>query len=337
MANEITIIVPSFKRPRDLRRCLEAVAAQSRAADEVLVIGREDDTETSEAVCALQGRMPALRLVLVREAGLVAAMNRGLDTAKGDFVVFTDDDAEAQADWLERIEAKFADPSVGAVGGRDWIQLPDEPDLFQPSPAAKVGILTWYGALRGNHHSPLRGHTKRVVVLKGVNMAFRRRVLGSYRVDINLRGMGTQTATELDVCSQVRKAGFQLWFDDRILVKHYCSRRATDETIGDVENNRGPLTEAAIADISFNYHYLIAKHFGIFRALIYFSNARLLGSRSTPGLLAGVKWHFKGDRHVWRRSLHMARVGLTGFRAGRAARYEADENCAALKLDCAKD
>ena len=61
-------------------------------------------------------------------------------------MVFTDDDAEAQADWLERIEAKFADPSVGAVGGRDWIQLPDEPALFKPAPVAKVGVLTWYGS-----------------------------------------------------------------------------------------------------------------------------------------------------------------------------------------------
>ena len=65
MANEISIIVPSFKRPRDLRRCLEAIAIQSRTADEVLVVGREDDRETVELVGALQADLPALRLVLV--------------------------------------------------------------------------------------------------------------------------------------------------------------------------------------------------------------------------------------------------------------------------------
>ena len=82
-------------------------------------------------------------------------MNRGLDSARGDLVVFTDDDAEAQADWLERIEAKFADPSVGAVGGRDWIQLPDEPALFRPAPVAKGrrSDLVWHSVWQ----SPLSG------------------------------------------------------------------------------------------------------------------------------------------------------------------------------------
>ena len=93
-------------------------------------------------------------------------------------------------------------------------------------------------------------------------MAFRRRVLGSYRVDTSLRGSGTQTGSELDLCSHVRKAGFQLWFDDRILVKHYSSPRVTGETRGDVGKDRGELTSAAVADICFNNHYLVAKHFG---------------------------------------------------------------------------
>ena len=168
-------------------------------------------------------------------------------------------------------------------------------------------------------------------------MAFRRRVLGSYRVDTSLRGSGTQTGSELDVCSHVRKAGFQLWFDDRILVKHYSSPRVTGETRGDVGKDRGELTSAAVADICFNNHYLVAKHFGLFRALVYFCHERLLGSRLAPGLFASVKWYLKGDRQAWRRLVHMARVGLTGFRAGRETRYQAHGSCASLKLDCAED
>ena len=152
-------------------------------------------------------------------------MNRGLDSAPGDLLVFTDDDAEPQLDWLERIEASFADASIGAVGGRDWLQDPDEPALFRPCPVSRVGVLTWYGAQYGNHHCPLRGHTKRVMFLKGVNMAFRRRALGSYRIDTSLRGSGAQVGSELDLCSQTRQAGFDVLFDDRILVKHYSSPR----------------------------------------------------------------------------------------------------------------
>jgi glycosyltransferase involved in cell wall biosynthesis len=324
---KVTVIIPSFKRPFDLRRCLEAVAVQSRPADEVLVIGRQEDGETSNIVSVVEQKISVLRVVPVSEPGLIAAMNCGLDNAMGDILVFTDDDSEPQVDWLERIEASFADASIGAVGGRDWLQLPDEPALFRPEPASKVGVLTWYGALYGNHHRPLRGHTKRVMFLKGVNMAFRRRVLGSHRVDRSLHGCGVQMGTELDLCLQIRQEGFDLLFDDRILVKHYSSPRGTGE-------DRNQLMGSVFADTCFNYHYLIAKRFGFSRALAYFCNERLLGSRSAPGLLACVKWHFKGDRHAWQRLAQMARTGLAGFRMGRQARALARENGAKLKLGC---
>lgn len=321
----ITVVIPSFKRAGDLQRCLEALALQSRPADEVLVVGREGDEATSNVVSVLRRSTSPLRLVPVTEPGLIAAMNCGLDNATGDLLVFTDDDAEPALDWLERIEASFADPSVGAVGGRDWIQLPDEPALFQPAPVSRVGVLTWYGTLYGNHHRPLHGHARKVMFLKGVNMAFRRRALGSYRIDTRLRGSGAQVGSEMDLCSQTRQAGFDVLFDDRILVKHYSSPRAAGD-------DRNEFVGSVFPDICFNNHYVIAKRFSLGRALAYFCNERLLGSRSIPGLLACLKWSFKGDRQAWRRLVQMTRIGTAGFFLGRHARVEGRRGRRNLKL-----
>jgi glycosyltransferase involved in cell wall biosynthesis len=323
---KVTIIIPSFKRPFDLQRCLEGVARQTRPADEVLVVIREDDTETSNVVSRLQPKIPVLRIVLITEPGVIAALNCGLDNAMGDLLVFTDDDAEPELDWLARVETSFDDASIGAVGGRDWLQLPDEPGLFRPAPVSRVGILTWYGGQRGNHHCPLRGHTRKVMFLKGVNMAFRRHALGSYRIDTTLHGSGAQAGYELDLCLQTREAGFDVLFDDRILVKHYASPRPGGE-------DRAQLSGFLFPDISFNNHYLIAKRFGLSRALAYFCNERLLGSRPMPGLLACLKWYFRGDRHALRRLVQASRSGLAGFRAGRHARAMARQDRAKLKLD----
>jgi glycosyltransferase involved in cell wall biosynthesis len=327
LAMKVSVIIPSFKRPVDLQRCLVAVALQSRPADEVLVIGREEDRETSDVLSMLQPKISVLRVIRVAEPGLIAAMNCGLDNAIGDLLVFTDDDAEPQLDWLQRVEASFADASIGAVGGRDWLQLPDEPALFQPAPVSRIGVLAWYGGLYGNHHCPLRGHVKKTMFVKGVNMAFRRRALGSYRIDANLRGSGAQTGSELDLCSQTRQTGFDVLFDDRILVKHYSSPRAPDD-------DRNQLTGSVFPNICFNNHYLIAKRFGLGRAVAYFCHERLLGSRSAPGLLACLKWRLKGDRQAWRRLVQMARTGLTGFRMGRQARALDRQSRAKLKLGC---
>jgi glycosyltransferase involved in cell wall biosynthesis len=325
---KVTVIIPSYKRPSDLRRCLMAISLQSKPADEVLVIGRDGDTETLDIISNIRLYLPTLRLVRVSEPGLIAALNCGLDNATGDLLAFTDDDAEPDVDWLMRISHSFADESLGAVGGRDWIQLPNEPALFKPAPVSRIGVLTWYGAQHGNHHCPLQGHKKNVMFLKGVNMAFRRRAVGSYRIDSRLRGSGAQVGSELDLCLQVRKAGFEVLFDDRILVKHYSSPR----TAGDERNQ---LVGSVFPDICFNNHYLIAKHFWIFRALAYFGYERLLGSRSVPGLLACMKWHFKGDRHVWQRLAHMTRTGAAGFRSGRQARAISEPGPTKLKPNSA--
>jgi glycosyltransferase involved in cell wall biosynthesis len=310
---KVTVIIPSFKRPADLQCCLTALVRQSVPADEVLVINREGDTETSDLVSALQSRLSTLRLVPVSEPGVIAALNRGLEDAAGDILVITDDDSEPQSDWLERITASFHNPSIGAVGGRDLLQLPDEPALFQPAPVSKIGVLTWYGALYGNHHCPLRGQTKRVMFLKGVNVAFRRRALRSYRIDNHLRGSGAQSGWEMDLCLETLRAGFQVVFDDRIQVKHHCSPRM-------VGQHRTQLTGPLFPDICFNNHYLIAKHFGLLRAMFYFSHDRLLGSRSVPGLLACLKWSYKGDHHAWKRMVRVTRMGVAGFRLGRQVR-----------------
>jgi glycosyltransferase involved in cell wall biosynthesis len=324
---KITVIIPSYKRPFDLQRSLEAIVLQTRPADEVLVIGRKDDTETSNAVSVFVQRMSMLRLVPVTEPGVIAAVNCGLDNAAGDLLVFTDDDSEPQLDWLERMEAIFVDESIGAAGGRDWLQLPDEPALFRPAPVSRVGVLTWYGTKYGNHHCRLLGHTTKVMFLKGVNMAFRRRALGSYRIDLKLRGSGAQAGYEMDLCMHAREAGFDLLFDDRILVKHYSSPRAAG-------GDRSQLTSSVFPDICFNNHYLIAKGFGFGRALAYLCNQRLLGSRTAPGLLACVKWYVKGDRQAWQRFGQMAQMGWAGFREGRRTRAIARQDLAKLKLGC---
>ena len=269
ISSKISVIVPSYRRPRDLERCLEALAAQSRPPDEILIVLRETDSPTQQLVARFQGKLRSLVAVPVVEPGLIQAMNCGLANAKGDFIVFTDDDSEPEADWLERIERTFEDERIGAVGGRDWLQLPDEPALFAPAEVTKVGVLSWYGKQHGNHHCPLRGHARTVMFLKGVNMAYRTSALGKYRVDTRLRGTGAQVGSELDLCMHIRRSGSKVLFDDRILVKHYSSARPGGEDRTDVD---GQIWK----DTCYNTHYLVAKHFGWFQAWSHFLLPRVV-------------------------------------------------------------
>ena len=46
----ISVLVPSYRRPVDLERCLGALLAQSRLADQILVVARLGDDETFNVI-----------------------------------------------------------------------------------------------------------------------------------------------------------------------------------------------------------------------------------------------------------------------------------------------
>ncbi len=48
----VGVLVPSYRRPEDLGRCLEGLAAQIRLPDEVMVVVRDEDAATWEALDA---------------------------------------------------------------------------------------------------------------------------------------------------------------------------------------------------------------------------------------------------------------------------------------------
>jgi hypothetical protein len=155
---------------------------------------------------------------------------------------------------------------------------------------------------------------QKVMFLKGVNCAIRKSALNSYRIDRSLRGSGAQWGWELDLCMHIRNRGFDLVFDDRILVKHFASERP-------VSDNRNDCVVVG-SDIRFNKHYLVAKHFDFSSGLMHLCSDLLFGRRPAPGLLACVKWTIKGGEGYFRLLHDQALLAFAAFGSGRRARAQ---------------
>ena len=69
----ITVIVPTYRRPKDLARCLEALKQQTRQADEVLVVVRDTDAATWTLLKSFNSNYLPLCPVKVSIPGQVAA------------------------------------------------------------------------------------------------------------------------------------------------------------------------------------------------------------------------------------------------------------------------
>lgn len=308
-APSIAVIIPSYRRPHDLGRCLQALGAQVRVPDQIIVVLRSGD-DASLRACG--GRAEArLEIVTVERAGQVAALNAGVARARCELVAFTDDDCRPHCDWIARICSDFAsDPRVGAVGGRDIIYDRGTP-LHLTSRA--VGKVTWFGRLVGNHHTLSRGQD--VQFLKGANMAYRREILPHF--DERLRGDGAQVHNDLKASLDVWSAGWRVIWDPAAVVHHHVAPRA--------DESRSDRSLASHRAEHHNEIYSLVSVRPIWRSVSAVIYAFLVGSRTAPGILL-LPWAMLGrsPRRSWELLWAISRGRLeglaTGLRASRVRR-----------------
>ena len=301
----ISVLVPSWRRPDALERCLRALAAQTVAPLEIVVGLRDDDAESARCVDRLRDALAVtLRCVTTREPGVVASMNTALAACVGDIVALTDDDTEPHRDWLARIDRAFDDPRVGGVGGRDW-QLNERGDR------AEVGRVQWFGRTIGNHHLGA-GPARSVDILKGANAAFRRRLLTPIGFDTRLAGGGAQMFWELAVCLPIRRAGWTLIYDPAIAVEHHIAPRFDDD-----QRHRGVFSAAPQSDAVHNETLGLLEHLHGFGRMMFLLWAFLVGTRIEPGFAQLPRLLLTGDRDAverWRATVDGRRRGYTSWK-----------------------
>jgi cellulose synthase/poly-beta-1,6-N-acetylglucosamine synthase-like glycosyltransferase len=230
-----SVIIPTYRRPASLVRCLRAVVEQVEPPDEVIVVSRVGDEKTAQALEEVTSQL--LRKVAVCEGGQLAALAAGVQVAHGQILAFTDDDAVPRLGWMNRIKQHFGDPTVGAVGGRDIVQT-EPPRPLQTD----VGRITSWGKLIGNHHLGV-GPARDVAVLKGVNMAFRRE---AFALPLGLRGEGAQVHQEVSMCLACARAGWRIVYDPSVAVDHYPAPRFG-------RDQRGRPSASAVRHAAYNY------------------------------------------------------------------------------------
>ncbi len=109
----ISVVVPTYRRPEAIRRCVAALQQQDAEDLEILIV----DDGSPEPVDALPDGPHAVRILRQANAGPAAARNRGVGAARGDLVCLTDDDCRPAPGWA-RAFAEAARAGPGLMAGR---------------------------------------------------------------------------------------------------------------------------------------------------------------------------------------------------------------------------
>ena len=119
---KVSIIIPTFNKIEMLDLCLHCVLATVPGGTEIIVV---DDGSTDDT-----GELPVFQSEPIRllindhNLGFALSCNRGALLARGEIIVFLNNDTMAKGGWLEKGLEPFAQEDAGIVGSK--LLYPDE-------------------------------------------------------------------------------------------------------------------------------------------------------------------------------------------------------------------
>lgn len=171
----LSVIIPTYRRPDALLRALRSLREQTWPQHEVIVVDNAAEPQVARLVADVAAAAPVpVRYVPEPELGLHNARHAGARAARGEILVFTDDDATFAPGWLAAYARRFAEhPEMAAASGAirpAWETAPPRWLVDFIGGARDFGLLALREAYLDFRLDPDG-------VLYGANMAIRRDVL----------------------------------------------------------------------------------------------------------------------------------------------------------------
>ncbi|MDR0982822.1 MAG: glycosyltransferase [Culturomica sp.] len=217
----LSIIICTYNREKYLYNCLKSIAENYfPAKDYEIVLINNNSTDNTEGECRrFQADFPAVpfRYFVETNQGLSFARNRGITEAQGDILVYVDDDATINAEYLKTIADFFVvQPTVMAVGG------PIIPNYETAEPTwishYTRTLITGY-KYNGNAIKPFSAGD----FPGGGNAAYRSIVFsktGLFNTELGRKGNSLVGAEEKDIFDKMRQMNMPIFYLPKMILYH---------------------------------------------------------------------------------------------------------------------
>ncbi len=193
----VSIVIPAYNEERHVKACLQAIARQTVAPFEVILV----DNNSTDGTTAIARQFNFVRVLTAKEQGIVFARNVGFNAVRGDVIGRIDADISLPPNWVEHITAFYEQPeNYNAVwSGRGFFYNVRFPHIVSWAYSLLAFRLNWL----------LTGH----YTLWGSNMAMLRSQWQVVHSSVHNR---TDIHEDLDLAMHVHQAGFKIVYDTRI-------------------------------------------------------------------------------------------------------------------------
>lgn len=222
----LTVIICTYNRAKYIGPLLESLAANDLAKSEYEILLVDNNcTDNTRAICdafAAAHKDVRFRYVVEPEQGLSAARNKGIKEAKGDIIVYVDDDALVDAHYLRDYAEWFAahQETMACGGPIEPLYETEEPKWM--SPYTKALLTAWM-----NYGDKVREYPKGRYP-GGGNAAYRKEVfdkVGLFNTALGRKGGNLMGSEEKDIFDKMHALHMQvLYLPTPVL--HHCIPQA---------------------------------------------------------------------------------------------------------------
>jgi len=218
-----SIIVSTRNRAGALARLLPLLMGQQTDKPYEVIVVDNQSTDTTRAVVQPFLKHPAFRYVVESNVGMSHARNRGIVESRGDILVFVDDDAIIDSEWMQTLTQVYRqDPDAWVVGGKIVLEY----DGPLPRWYYDVGAPWW---LVG----PALDYGDDTILLApgqglwGASLSARRDTItriGGFRTDLGYKGKQRIGGEDNEFCGRVQAHGGRVYYCGAAVVRHPIPR-----------------------------------------------------------------------------------------------------------------
>ena len=205
----VSVIVPTYNRDEPLRKTLKSLLAQDYPNFEIIVVD-QSDKKFPEKEKFLKRYSQKIRLFSGLSPNAAAARNFGAKKARGEILLFVDDDVDCRRGLISAHVANYKDPQIGAVVGRIITEGQKE------EPAKKdVGRISPWGSFSGGWSSKVKQEVFDAITC---NASWKKRVfekVGGF--DEKFSG---PIREDSDLAIRTRQVGYKIIFEPKAQLVH---------------------------------------------------------------------------------------------------------------------
>lgn len=203
----ISVAICTRNRAALLEKAVRSVLPQMTGDAELLIIDNASTDDTPAVAAQLAAASPCMKVLREEELGISAARNVALKKARGEFVLFLDDDETAEPDWLAAYQRFLSAPpseKIAAVGGAMFNE-------YEVPPPKWVNAGAAFNCGDSPKCLPHPGS------LCGGNAAYRRETaLAAGMFDTRLR-----CREDTDLILRLQDAGHEIWWLSGAAIRHF--------------------------------------------------------------------------------------------------------------------